>query len=56
MDYNASYCVLQPYADMYTNSVPVQIWGRETGEVVPADAPGCQRDEVGINNALLRMC
>ena len=49
------YCVLCSYADMYSDSVPVQVWNRETGEVVQADASGCQRDEVGESSGLLQI-
>ena len=53
MDCDVSYCVPQSYIDMHTNSIPVQVWSRKAGEIVPANAPGCQWDEVGINSALL---
>ena len=40
-------CIMLIYADMHSNSVSVQVWNRETREVVQADASGCQWDEVG---------
>ena len=41
MSYGVCYHGPCSYADVHTNSISVQIRGRETGKIVSADAPGC---------------